>query len=114
MQSTCACEWLRVECDSTGTILVAELATFAGSSEHIGSGSAARFQEHDIALLVAAKLLLPLGKPARNAPKYFAAAEIAQRVSNSEWLSSATKHVAKHWLLKNQRKQFAVNCFVRD
>ena len=31
------------------------------------------FHEHDIAPLVAAKLLLPLGKPAPNAPKYFAA-----------------------------------------
>jgi hypothetical protein len=62
------------------------------------------FQEHDIALLVAAKLLVPLGKPAPNAPKYFAAVEIAARASDSEWLSSATKQLAKHWLRKNQRK----------
>jgi hypothetical protein len=62
------------------------------------------FQDHDIALLVAAKLLVPLGKPASNAPKYFAAVEIAARVSDSEWLSSATKQLAKHWLRKNQRK----------
>src|SRR5438105_2946012 len=63
------------------------------------------FQEHDIAPLVAAKLLVPLGKPAANAPKYFAAVEIAERASNAEWLSSATKVLAKHWLRKNQRKQ---------
>src|SRR6266446_4182825 len=62
-------------------------------------------QEHDIAPLVAAKLLKPLGKPAANAPKYFAAAEIAERASNTEWLSSATKVIAKHWIRKNQRKQ---------
>jgi hypothetical protein len=62
------------------------------------------FQEHDIAPLMAAKLLVPLGKPAPNAPKYFAAVEIAERASDSEWLSSATKQVAKHWLRKNQRK----------
>jgi hypothetical protein len=62
------------------------------------------FQEHDIALLVAAKLLLPFGKPAPNAPKYFAAVEIAARASDSEWLSSATKQLAKHWLRKNQGK----------
>jgi len=29
-------------------------------------------QEHDIAALVTAKLLVPLGKPAANSPKYFA------------------------------------------
>src|SRR5437773_7314358 len=67
-------------------------------------------QEHDIAPLIAAKLLVPLGKPAPNAPKYFAAMEIAERASNAEWLSSATKVIAKHWLRKNQRKQLRVAC----
>jgi hypothetical protein len=61
-------------------------------------------QEHDIAPLVAAKLLVPLGKPAQNAPKYFAAVEIAERVSNADWLSQATKALAKHWQHKNHRK----------
>src|SRR5438876_5193011 len=63
------------------------------------------FQEHDIALLIAAKLLVPLGKPAPNAPKYFAAVEIAERTSNLEWLAQATKALAKHWQCKNQRKE---------
>jgi hypothetical protein len=62
------------------------------------------FQEHDIAFLIAAKLLAPLGKPAPNAPKYFAAAAIAERASDAKWLSNATKEVAKQWLRKNQRK----------
>src|SRR2546430_14407986 len=60
------------------------------------------FQEHDIAPLVAAKLLAPLGKPAPNAPKYFAAVGIVERAANSEWLSSATKAIAKHWRGENQ------------
>ena len=60
------------------------------------------FQDHDIPVLVAARLLIPLGKPAQNAPKYFAAVEILERASNSEWLSSATKAIAKHWRRKNQ------------
>jgi hypothetical protein len=68
-------------------------------------------QEHDIAVLVAAKLLVPLGKPARNAPKYFAAVEIAERAANTEWLSSATKALGKHWVRKNQRKQMKGTCF---
>jgi hypothetical protein len=62
------------------------------------------FQEHDIALLIAAKLLVPLGKPAANAPKYFAAVQIAECASDSEWLSSASKQLAKHWRRKNEGK----------
>ena len=60
-------------------------------------------QDHDISVLTGAKLLVPLGKPAKNAPKYFAAVEIAERALNPEWLSQATKAIAKHWLRKNQR-----------
>ena len=63
------------------------------------------FQEHDIAALVAAKLLVPLGKPAANSPKYFAAVEILERGTDSEWLGKATKALGKHWQCKNQRKQ---------
>jgi hypothetical protein len=65
------------------------------------------FQDHGIALLVAAKLLVPLGRPAANAPKYFAAVEIAECASDLEWLSSATKQLAKHWQQKNHRRLLA-------
>lgn len=61
------------------------------------------FKEHDIAPLVAAKLLIPLGKPAQNAPKYFAAVEIIARADDRAWLSEATKSLSKYWLRKNQR-----------
>jgi hypothetical protein len=60
------------------------------------------FQDHDIGPLVAAKLLVPLGKPAPNAPKYFAAVEIVDCAANSKWLTEATKAIAKHWRRKNQ------------
>jgi hypothetical protein len=63
------------------------------------------FQEHDIGSLVAAKLLVPLGKPVANSPKYYAAVEIEARASNSQWLGEATKALAKHWRRKNERKQ---------
>jgi len=63
------------------------------------------FQEHDIAPLTAAKLLVPLGKPAPNAPKYFAAVEVVERAGDAGWLSQATRALAKHWQRKNQRKQ---------
>src|SRR5437016_4062454 len=64
-------------------------------------------QEHDIAPLIAAKLLKPLGKPAQNAPKYFAAIEIIARMEDRIWLSEATKALANHWLRKNRRSEVA-------
>jgi hypothetical protein len=66
-------------------------------------------QEHDIAPLVAAKLLVPLGKPAPNAPKYFATVDITARAEDRDWLFEATKVIAKFWLRKNRRCA-AANC----
>ena len=62
------------------------------------------FQDHDIPVLVAAKLLTPLGKPAQNAPKYFATVEVLSRTDDREWLSMATRAIAKHWVRKNNPK----------
>jgi hypothetical protein len=59
--------------------------------------------DHDIAVLVAAKLMHPLGKPAQNAPKYFAAIDVTARAEDREWLSNATKALARHWQAKNSR-----------
>jgi hypothetical protein len=62
------------------------------------------FQEHDIPTLVAAKCLSPLGRPAPNAPKYFAAVEIAALAQDRDWLERATKALAKFWVEKNHGK----------
>ncbi len=62
------------------------------------------FQDHDIAPLVAAKLLSPLGRPAKNAPKYYATVEILERAGDPEWLSKATKSLSGYWQEKNRRK----------
>lgn len=63
------------------------------------------FQEHDIAPLVAAKLLTPLGKPAPNAPKYFATVDIQAAAQDRDWLSQATRTLAKYWQGRNERKK---------
>jgi len=63
------------------------------------------FQEHDIAPLVVAKLLVPLGRPAPNAPKYFASVDVLAAADDREWLSQATKALSKHWQGKNSRKK---------
>jgi len=62
------------------------------------------FQEHDISTLVAAKCLSALGRPAPNAPKYFAAVEILALSQDRDWLERATKALAKFWLDKNHGK----------
>ena len=62
------------------------------------------FQEHDIPMLVAAKCLSPLGRPAPNAPKYFAAVEIMALAQDRDWLDRATKALAKFWYEKNHGK----------
>jgi hypothetical protein len=72
-----------------GRLNIAEVAVLLG------------FKEHDIPILIAARLLNPLGKPAQNAPKFFASMEILQLGENREWLVGATKAVAKHWRARN-------------
>ena len=62
------------------------------------------FQEHDIPVLIAGKLLKPLGKPASNAPKYFAFVEISGHFQDSDWLRNSTQTVYEHWKTKNAQK----------
>lgn len=63
------------------------------------------FQEHDVPVLVRAKMLKPLGNPAPNAPKYFASSEIQELMENRNWLSKATKTVSQNWQRKNARQR---------
>jgi len=59
------------------------------------------FLPHDIPILNRAGLLKPLGSPAANAPKYFAAVHVEGIAQSAEWLSKATKAITKHWAEKN-------------
>ena len=63
------------------------------------------FGEGDITTLMAAKLLKPLGKPAPNAPKFFASVTVSALAQDERWLNLATIAVTKHWLNKNSRKR---------
>jgi hypothetical protein len=62
------------------------------------------FQEHDIPVLVAAKMLKPLGKPVPNATKYFANCEIEVYAVDAKWLRDATQILYDYWKRKNDRK----------
>jgi hypothetical protein len=61
------------------------------------------FAEHDIQVLMAGGKLTPLGDPAPNAPKWFAAVEVVQLATSREWLHKATKEITKHWKKKRGR-----------
>jgi hypothetical protein len=63
------------------------------------------FHEHDIAQLVAAKMLIPLGKPAHNSPKHFATVDIIKVAQNREWLSTATRQISRYWQSCNEKKR---------
>lgn len=60
-------------------------------------------QPYDVPVLVAARLLKPLGKPRPNAVKYFATAEILTVAGNPAWLSKLTITLSEHWQKKNGR-----------
>ncbi|MDD2709221.1 MAG: hypothetical protein PHV34_14640 [Verrucomicrobiae bacterium] len=68
------------------------------AAKHLG------FQPHDIPVLIAKKLLKPLGSPAPNAPKYFAAVQILELAQDIQWLDRATRATVFHWKEKNARK----------
>lgn len=61
------------------------------------------FAVSDIQVLMAVGKLTPLGDPAPNAPKWFAAVEIIRLVTDTEWLHRSTREVSKHW--RNKRRQ---------
>ncbi len=62
-------------------------------------------QVHDIPILVAAKLLKPLGQPPQNGMKFFAAGEFMEQVKDRAWLARVTNTIHLHWQKKNQRKK---------
>jgi len=69
-------------------------------------------QEHDIPVLIGARLILPLGNPASNAPKYFASVKVMAHAENPDWLGRATRALAKHWQRKNQGRQLRASSFL--
>ncbi len=62
-------------------------------------------QAYDVAILVMARLLKPLGSPAPNSVKFFATADILELAKDRTWLAKLTNTVAQHWREKNLRKK---------
>jgi hypothetical protein len=62
------------------------------------------FTENDIQVLMAVGKLTPLGDPAPNAPKWFAAVEMIRLATDQDWLHKATKEIAQYWRHKRERQ----------
>jgi len=55
------------------------------------------FGEYDVPILMAMGKLTPLGAPAPNAPKWFAAIEIIHLAVDKDWLHKTTREISKYW-----------------
>ena len=62
-------------------------------------------QPHDVPILVAARLLKPLGNPAANGIKFFAASELLEQVKDRAWLAKVTNALNQHWKIRNAAKK---------
>jgi hypothetical protein len=58
----------------------------------------------DVAVLVTAGKLRPLGRPNTNAVKFFSAVELIALLPAREWLDEATKTISQFWKRKNARR----------
>jgi len=62
-------------------------------------------QPSDVRILVAVRLLKPLGNPPPNSVKFFAAVELLQLAKDRTWLAKVTSTLCQHWQNKNAAKQ---------
>jgi hypothetical protein len=62
-------------------------------------------QPHDVPVLVAARLLKPLGNPPPSSVKYFAEAELLEQMNDRTWLAKVTNALNQHWQKKNAQRK---------
>jgi hypothetical protein len=58
----------------------------------------------DVALLVTAGKLKPLGKPNANAVKFFSSIELMTLLADRDWLDDATRTIGQFWKRKNAKR----------
>lgn len=102
MANSCSISAARPELHGIGQLWV---PTATGRIDAAQAAEILGFQEHDIPALVGHGLLKPLGKPATNARKYFAAVEIRAHAEDAKWLSKATQVLYDHWQEKNANRR---------
>lgn len=62
-------------------------------------------QVHDLPILIASRLLKPLGNPAPNSIKFFAASDVLEHSKDRSWLAKMTATINCHWHKQNSRKK---------
>jgi hypothetical protein len=62
-------------------------------------------QTHDIPILIALRLLKPLGTPTQNGAKYFATGDLAELTRDRQWLVKMTQAISQHWQKCNARQK---------
>src|ERR1035437_7809522 len=67
-------------------------------------------QPHDVPILVAARLLKPLGSPPPNSVKFFAASELLELVKDRAWLAKVTNGLNQHWQVRNAARKTQPAC----
>ena len=92
----------------TDDLMQAALATWAtmGLPARLDVAATAKllgFTVNDIQVLMSVGKLTPLGDPAPNAPKWFAAVEMIRLAADTDWLHKATKEISKYWRRKRER-----------
>ncbi len=62
-------------------------------------------QAHDVPILVATRLLKPLGNPPLNGIKFFATADLLELTRDRVWLVKVTNAVSQHWQRQNVKRK---------
>ena len=62
-------------------------------------------QPHDVPILMAARLLKPLGNPSPYNVKFFAVSELLEQVEDRVWLAKVTNALNQHWQKKNAHRK---------
>ena len=62
-------------------------------------------QLHDMPILIASRLLKPLGNPAQNSIKFFAASEVLALSRERSWLMKATTAINVYWHSQNAKRK---------
>src|SRR5438477_8851995 len=63
------------------------------------------FSAHEIPILVQKGLLTPLGHPARNNVRFFAAVKLQELRQDVKWLAKATDATSEAWRIKNRQER---------
>jgi hypothetical protein len=62
-------------------------------------------QVHDVPILVASRLLKPLGNPPANGIKFFATIDLLEFAKDRTWLAKMTHTISQHWQKRNTRQK---------